>query len=168
MSAVLTMGGAALSAGVLAVNVRSWWKGKRELAAAVPFGGGLIQGASWLLCTGGVLGWAALGGVSATNAAGDGTVRGATGTGGGVVAAGSMGRLSPPGACILVIVVILGFVAFKAASKKAKWKMFGGLLCGATLCAAAGVAHLMQWLPTVYNWLGAHGQALLSGVWSAL
>lgn len=163
MSAVLTMSGAVASVAVLTLNVRSWWKGKREFAAAVPFSGGLIQGASWLLCGGGLLGWVAVRSNSATSAAGDDAVRRVTGTGGGALASGSMGALTPAGACTVVVALVVGIFVFKSSGKTVKKKIIGGLFVGMTLCATAGFAHLMQWVPDAYNGLGGFVQNLLSG-----
>ena len=163
MSAVLTMSGAALSVGVLAVNVRSWWKGSREIKSLVPFGGGVVQGASWTLCVGGLLGWVAVRTAGAGSSAGDWGVSRVTGTGGGAIAAGSMGSLTPAGACVVVIALILGIISFKAAGKADKKKIAGGLFVGLTLTATAGFAQLMQWVPDAYNSVGAGLHSALNG-----
>ncbi|GGY81271.1 hypothetical protein CP967_08560 [Streptomyces nitrosporeus] len=164
MSAVLTMSGAALSVGVLAVNVRSWWKGSREIKTLVPFGGGLIHGGSWTLCVGGLLGWVQVRTVDAGSSVGDWGVTKVTGTGGGALTAGSMGTLTPAGATVVVIALIIGAITFKAAGKADKKKIIGGLFVGHTLTATAGFAQLMQWLPDTYNAVGAGLQDVLNGV----
>jgi hypothetical protein len=163
MSAVLTISGAALSAGVLVVNIRSWWGGKREIKAALPFGGGLITGASWMLCTGGLLGWVAWGSTEAHSAAGDWALEKTTGQSGGALAAGSMGALTPAGAAMVVISLIVGGVVWKAAGKGDKKKIVGGLAVGTTLTATAGFAQLMQWVPDIYNTVGAGVVDVLNG-----
>ncbi|MFE2930628.1 hypothetical protein [Streptomyces sp. NPDC059278] len=167
MSAALTLSGATVSIAVLAINVRSWWKSKREIKDLLPFGGGLVQGASWTLCVGGLLGWVAVRAAGAGSSAGDWSVSRVTGTGGGgTLAAGSMGALTSGGACVVVAALIVGFVMFKAAGKEAKKKIIGGLFVGLTLTATAGFAQLMQWLPDAYNALGAGVTDALNGVLS--
>lgn len=163
MNAVLTMSGAALSVGILAINIRTFWKGNREIKTLIPFAGGLIQGASWTLCVGGLLGWVAVRTADAGSSAGDWGVSKVTGTGGGTIAAGSMGSLTPAGACVVVIALILGVVMFKAAGKEAKKRILGGLFVGLTLTATAGFAALMQWVPDAYNTVGAGLQDALNG-----
>ncbi|MBW5252986.1 hypothetical protein JGS39_29100 [Streptomyces sp. P01-B04] len=163
MNAVLTMSGAAVSVGILAVNVRAWWKSNREIKSLVPFAGGLIQGSSWTLCVGGLLGWVAVRTASAGSSAGDWGVSRVTGTGGGAIASGSMGSLTPAGACVVVIALILGVVSFKAAGKEGKKKIVGGLFVGLTLTATAGFAQLMQWVPDAYNTVGGGLQDALNG-----
>ncbi|MFJ8855112.1 hypothetical protein [Streptomyces sp. NPDC102437] len=113
MSAILTMSGATVSAAVLALNVRTWWKSKREFKDLTPFGGGLIQGASCTLCVGGLLGWVAVKAADAGTTAGDWGVNKATGqSGSATLAAGSMGTLTPAGACMVVGALVVGGVVF--------------------------------------------------------
>ncbi|MFD8543466.1 hypothetical protein [Streptomyces sp. NPDC059649] len=164
MNTALTLGGAAVSVAVLIINVRSWWKGNRELKAAIPFGGGLVTGASWTLCLGGLFGWVALQAVEAGNKVGGKAVTGATGaTGGGTLAHGSMGALTYPGACAVLIAAVIGGIAWKAAGKTDKKRMLGGVLSGLTLCATAGFAQIMQWVPDLYNALGDGAVNVLNG-----
>ncbi|MFD4662472.1 hypothetical protein [Streptomyces halstedii] len=165
MNAALTMSGATVSIAVLAINIRSWWKGNREIKSLLPFGGGMIQGASWTLCVGGLLGWVAVSTASAGSSAGDWGVSRVTGTNGaGTLTAGSMGVLTPAGACVVVAALIVGAVMLKAAGKADKKRIAGGLFVGLTLSATAGFAQLMQWLPDAYNALGAGAADVLNGV----
>lgn len=164
MNTPLTIAGAAVSVAVLIINVRSWWKGNRELKALIPYGGGLVTGASWTLCIGGVLGWVAVQAVEANNKVGGKAVTGATGvSGGGTLAHGSMGALTYPGACAVLIAAVIGGIVWKAAGKTDKKRMLGGVLSGLTLCATAGFAQVMQWVPDLYNALGAGGVNILNG-----
>ncbi|WP_329156482.1 hypothetical protein OIU91_43330 (plasmid) [Streptomyces sp. NBC_01456] len=160
----LTLAGATVSVAILIINVRSWWKGTRELKALVPFGGGLITGAGWTMCLGGLFGWFAMQAVQASNKVGDKGVGATTGAhGGGSLAHGSLGHLTYPGACAVVVAAIVGGIVVKAAGKQDKKRMFGGVFAGLTLCATAGFAQLMQWVPEMYNALGSSAADVLNG-----
>ncbi|MGW8881424.1 hypothetical protein ACWGOT_33240 [[Kitasatospora] papulosa] len=164
MSAILTMSGATVSAAVLALNVRTWWKSKREFKDLTPFAGGLIQGASCTLCVGGLLGWVAVKAADAGATAGDWGVNKATGkSGSATLAAGSMGTLTPAGACMVVGALVVGGVLFRAAGKEGKRRIVGGVFVGMTLTATAGFAQIMQWLPDAYNSLGGGVVDMLNG-----
>ncbi|MEU7596423.1 hypothetical protein AB0B79_25835 [Streptomyces sp. NPDC039022] len=164
MNAAMTVAGAVVSVAILIINVRSWWKGNRELKAAVPFGGGLITGAAWTMCVGGLLGWFATQAVEASNKVGDKAVSAVTGAkGGGGLAQGSVGALTYPGACAVLVAAVIGFIVWKAAGKTDKKRMIGGVFAGATLCATAGFAQAMQWVPDLYNALGDVGVDILNG-----
>ncbi|CAM5682169.1 MULTISPECIES: hypothetical protein [Streptomyces] len=151
---VLSLCGAVLSVAVLIVNFRSWWKGNRELKALIPFGGGLVTGTSWTMCVGGILGWFAQRTAAMGSTAGDWAVSRITGKSGGTLVSGSAGTLTTAGAGVVVVALILGVVVFKAFGKNDKKKALGGLLVGMTLCATAGAAQLMQWVPDLYNMVG--------------
>ncbi|MCE4943468.1 hypothetical protein LVX13_10040 [Streptomyces albulus] len=165
MNTALTIAGATVSGAVLIINVRSWWKGSRELKALVPYGGGLVTGASWTLCIGGALGAVAVQAVEMNNKLGGKAVHAATGAtnGGGTLAHGSMGALSYPGACAVLVAAIVGGIVWKAAGKTDKKRMFGGVLSGLTLCATAGFAQVMAWVPDLYNTLGEQAVNVLNG-----
>lgn len=164
MSAELTMAGAALSTGVLAISVRTWWKGGRDIKAALPVAGGLVQGTSWTLCTGGLLGVVAVRTADAGNAGGDAALDKITGQSGGALEGGELGTLTPEGACVVVIMLLLGIVAWKAAGAKDRKRIVAGLFVGMTLTYTAGVAHLMQWVPDAYNSAGGWMRDSLNGV----
>ncbi|MFD5735185.1 hypothetical protein ACFWIY_20495 [Streptomyces sioyaensis] len=164
MNAAMTIAGAVISVAILMVNIRSWWKGNRELKAAFPFGGGLITGAAWTMCAGGLFGWFATQAVTAGNKVGDKAVSAATGAkGGGSLAHGSLGALTYPGACAVLVAAVLGGIIWKAAGKTDKKRMLGGVFAGLTLCATAGFAQLMQWVPDLYNALGDGAVNVLNG-----
>ncbi|MFK0296945.1 hypothetical protein ACIQU6_41640 [Streptomyces sp. NPDC090442] len=163
MNVTLTVCGAALSLTVVALSVRSWWRGNRAWKPVLPFVGGILIGASLLLCAGGLLGWVAVKAVDANSAAGDWAIRRATGHSGGALSHGGMGTLTTAGACVLVVAVAVAVVVYKAAGKKVKAKLGGGVYVGVTLCATAGVAQMMQWLPNAYNSAGQSVVNLLNG-----
>ncbi|MFH9248222.1 hypothetical protein ACH4LK_22675 [Streptomyces lydicus] len=164
MNTPLTLAGAVASVAVLIINVRSWWKGNRELKALVPFGGGLITGAGWTMCIGGLFGWFAAQAVQASNKVGDKGVGATTGAhGGGSLALGSPGHLTYAGACAVLVAAIVGGIVLKAAGKQDTKRMLGGLFAGLTLCATAGFAQIMQWVPEMYNALGDAGRSVLNG-----
>ncbi|MCZ1006353.1 hypothetical protein [Streptomyces lydicus] len=154
MNVPLTITGAALSLIVLSLAIRTWWKGNRAFKPMLPSLWGVVIGASLLLCAGGLLGWVAVKSISANSAAGDWAVKRTTGHSGGALHSGGMGTLTTPGACVLVVVVALAIVVFTKASKTIRWKLLGGAYVGVTLCATAGVAQVMQWLPDTYNYAG--------------
>ncbi|MFF4672379.1 hypothetical protein ACFY1C_21385 [Streptomyces sp. NPDC001279] len=164
MNTAMTIGGAAVSAAILIVNARSWWKGNRELKALVPYGGGLVTGSSWTLCIGGALGWVAVQAVDLGNKAGNKAIHAATGANdGGTLAHGSMGALTYPGACAVLVMAIVGGIAWKAAGKTDKKRMLGGVFSGLTLCATAGFAQVMAWVPDLYNTVGEQAVNVLNG-----
>ncbi|MGW2389591.1 hypothetical protein ACWCYK_08840 [Streptomyces lydicamycinicus] len=164
MNTGLTIAGTVVSVAILIINVRSWWKGTREIKAAVPFGGGLITGAAWTTCAGGLFGWFATQAVEASNRVGDKGISVTTGVkGGGGLAHGSLGQLTYPGACAVLIAAVIGAIVWKAAGKQDKKRMLGGVFSGLTLCVTAGFAQLMQWVPEMYNALGAGGVDVLNG-----
>ncbi|MFI5524998.1 hypothetical protein [Streptomyces platensis] len=164
MNTPLTIAGAAVSTAVAIINIRTWWKGTRELKALIPYGGGLITGASWTLCVGGIFGWIAVQAVEANNKVGGKAVSGTTGaTGGESLAHGAMGHLTYPGACAVLVATVIGAGALKAAGKADKKRMLGGMLNGLTLCATAGIAQAMQWVPDLYNALGDGAVHIFNG-----
>ncbi|MFE0382338.1 hypothetical protein ACFW1M_43860 [Streptomyces inhibens] len=164
MNTPLSLAGATVSVAILIINIRSWWKGTRELKALLPFGGALITGAGWTMCLGGLFGWFAVQAVTASNKVGDKGVSATTGAhGGGSLAQGTLGQLTYPGACAVLVTAIIGGIILKAAGKTDKKRMLGGLFAGLTLCATAGFAELMQWVPEMYNALGDAGRSVLNG-----
>ncbi|MFC0601863.1 hypothetical protein [Streptomyces palmae] len=164
MNTTMTIGGAAISLAIFIVNARSWWKGNRELKALIPYGGGLVTGASWTLCIGGVFGWVAVQAVDMGNKTGNKAVAATTGAqDGGGLAHGSLGTLSYAGACAVLVAAIVGAIVWKAAGKADKKRMAGGVFTGLTLCATAGFAKLMTWVPDLYNAVGAKAVEVLNG-----
>ncbi|WP_225873509.1 hypothetical protein, partial [Cellulosimicrobium composti] len=68
-----------------------------------------------------------------------------------------------PGACAVLVAAIVGGIVLKAAGKQDTKRMVGGLFAGMTLCATAGFAELMRWVPEMYNALGDAGRSVLNG-----
>jgi|SRR5882757_2614867 len=164
MNVPLTISGLGLSGIVLFLNLRTWWRGKREIKNLKSFGLGALGGASLLLCVGGIFRWVAIKTVSTNSAAGGVVVSKATGVqGSGFLAHGSMGVITVAGAWILLLAIVgIGFIWY-GANKVDRHRMLGGAYCGVTLCATAGIAHLMAWLPSIYNGLGGLIASVLSG-----
>jgi len=163
MSAGLTLAGSALSAGVLVINIRTWWGGKRELKALIPFGCGVLSGAPWTLCAGGLLGWVAEKIVGAHNAVGGWVLDKVTGHSDGALNIGSMGTLTAAGACTVVASLMVFVVVWKGSGKTDRKRILGGLSVGTTLTVTAGFAQLMQWIPDLYNTVGSGAQDMLNG-----
>ncbi|MFD8577167.1 hypothetical protein ACFV1H_17775 [Streptomyces virginiae] len=163
MNIGLTLAGAAISLAVLYSNIRTWKNADWEPKQIGPFATYFALGALSTVCTGGILGFLAGCSVQAANGAGARAVPGATGTQGGSIAAGSMGQLTVEGGAVVFVFTVALVLAWKAASKTVKKRMFGGAFCGATLCATAGVAGLLTGLPQLANGIGIAAAAALGG-----
>jgi hypothetical protein len=160
----LTLAGLAITLTIAWANLRPWWKSNRDLKALIPFGSGMLLGALSTMCSGGLLGWLSGCAPRVTNAVGDKAVRGVTGTSNGTaLVRHPLGSLTHDGA-VLVFVVTAGVVfAWRAAGKPERKRMSGGALVGCTLCATAGVASLLNWLPDLVNQGAAQIHAALNG-----
>jgi hypothetical protein len=163
VSTPLTLAGSAISLAVLYANVRSWKKAGWDPKAIGPFASYFTLGALSTVCTGGLLGALAGCTVQASNGVGSRAVPGATGTPSATIAAGSMGQLNPEGGLVVFLLAVALVLAWKAASKIEKKRMAGGGFCGATLCATAGVAGLLNGLPDIANGIGTAAAAALGG-----
>lgn len=159
----LTFAGAAISLGVLYLNLRPWWKGGRNPKDLLPFGGAALLGALSTVCTGGLLGWLAGCSTTGANTAGEKGVPGATGTNSGALAKGSLGQLTPEGGVIVFLLAVTVAAMWKAAGKQDRKRMYGGAFCGSTLCMTAGVAGMLGGLPSAANNLGDGLRAALEG-----
>ncbi|MEU5838795.1 hypothetical protein ABZ820_34740 [Streptomyces diacarni] len=157
----LTLLGLAITAVILYANLRTWWKSSRDFKTLAPFATYFCFGGAMTMCAGGVLGFLAGCAAGATNTAGEKGVPKITGTGGGgTLASGTLGRLTPEGGVVVFIATAALVFAWRAAGKNVKKRMTGGAFCGATLCLTAGVAGLMQWLGPLIN----QGGATLRGI----
>lgn len=159
----MTLAGIAISLAILALNLRTWWKGGRQLKDLWPFTQTFLLGGISTICAGGILGWLAGCTAQGVNTAGEKVVPGTTGTGSAVIAYGSLGQLSPEGGAVVFLMTVLVIAGWKTAGKTEQKRMAGGAVCGATLCLTAGVAGLMDWLPDAINAIGARGRDLLEG-----
>jgi hypothetical protein len=165
---VLTVAGGTASTIVLGVTTWAWWKGNRDMKALAPYGWGVLHGTSWTLCAGGILGALSVQAVETANKATSKAIQHATGKSGdgGALVHGSAGVLTYGGACAVVVATVVGGFAFKAADKKTKWRMIGGVFTALTLCTTAGAAQAMQWVPDVYNTAGSWLTDAFNGRWS--
>lgn len=159
----LTIGGLAIALAVLWANLRPWWKGGRAPKDLIPFGSGFGLGALSTICAGGLLGWLAGCSAGVTNTLGEKAVPGATGTQSSALSKGSLGNLTPEGGAVVFLLTIALVIAWKAAGKLDKRRMFGGLVCGSTLCLTVGVAGLLAWLPQTINAIGQYGRTAIEG-----
>ncbi|MFF9554575.1 hypothetical protein ACF1DY_01905 [Streptomyces albus] len=152
----LTLLGLAVTVVILYANLRTWWTGSRDFKTIAPFATYFVYGGAMTMCVGGLLGFLAGCAAGATNTAGEKGVPTVTGTGGGgTLASGTLGRLTPEGGVVVFVATFALIIAWRAAGKNVKKRAFGGAFCGATLCTTAGVAGLMQWLGPAINQLGA-------------
>lgn len=159
----LTLAGAAISIGVLFLNLRPWWTGGRNPKDLLPFGSAFVLGALATVCAGGLLGWLAGCSAVGANTAGNKAVPGATGTSDVALARGSLGALTQEGGVIVFLLALAVAAAWKVAGKKDKRRMAGGGFCGMTLCLTAGIAGTLDWLPGVANSLGTGLRSALEG-----
>jgi hypothetical protein len=159
----ITLAGLGLSLAILYLNWRKWWKGGRKVGDLIPFSSGFLLGALGTVCTGGLLGWLSGCTRQAVNTAGGKVVPGATGTSDGAIEQGSLGQLSPEGGVVVFVLAVGVAAAYKAAGKDEKKRMTGGLICGFTLCVTAGIAGILNDLPTAINAVGVAGRGLFEG-----
>ncbi|WP_267244371.1 hypothetical protein [Streptomyces sp. PR69] len=164
MNTGLTLAGLAASLAVLYANLRPWWKGGRQLKELLPFGRGALLGAVGTICTGGLLGWLAGCSTVAANRGGSTAtevVSGAKPTG--AIARGDLGQLTEEGGVVVFLIAIVVVLAWREADKEERRRMIGGVFCGFTLCATAGVAQLLNWLPPVINEAGTALRGVVEG-----
>lgn len=157
----LSLSGLALAIVVLAANLRRWWKGSRDPKDLAHFGQGFALGALATACAGGVLGWLAGCAPGIANQGGQKGVSGLTGASpSSPITHGSIGTLDENGAVVVAIFTMLVLWTWRAAKKDEKKRIGGGLFCGSTLCATAGVAGLLTWLPDLANTVGMQGRTM--------
>lgn len=158
----LTLGGLLAALLVLTANLYPWWTGNRELKQLAAFGKGFAAAACAAACPGGILGWAHSRSGTVANGAGARAGQAATGTTpADSLTSGQLVGLSATGAVVVVVAVTLVFLSYKAAGKKDKRRIVGGVFVGSALCLTAGVAGLLSWLPGALN---AAGDAVVAAV----
>ncbi|MEU4348290.1 hypothetical protein [Streptomyces sp. NPDC023838] len=163
-AAGLSLAGLAITLGVLYANIRPWWKGSRDPKQLAPFGLGALLGAMSTMCAGGLLGWLSGCAPRVANSTGDKAVSVTTGSASSApLPRGSLGALSPDGAVIVFLATVVVVLAWRAAGKADKKRILGGAWCGACLCITAGVASLLNSLPSLVNQAGAQLHALVAG-----
>lgn len=163
MNIGLSIGGLGISLVVLYANLRTWWKAGKDPKTLGPFGAGFALGALSTICAGGILGFLAGCTVQGANGTGNRAVPGATGTQSTPLARGSLGQLTPEGGLVVFLLAAGVFLAWKVSGKDVKKRMAGGLMCGACLCATAGVASLLNGLPQAANGIGVAIRAAFEG-----
>ncbi|MGO4630520.1 hypothetical protein AB4225_06185 [Streptomyces sp. 2RAF24] len=163
MTASLTLAGLALTLTILWANLRPWWTGNRDPKMLAAFGKGGALGVLGAMCTGGLLGWLAGCAPVAGSQAGSKAVSAVTGTQSGTpLARGSLsGSLTEEGALIVFCVAVGVVIAWRKASKEDKKRMAGGMYCGASLCATAGIAGALSFLPGLVNDAGEQVRAAI-------
>lgn len=153
-STVLTVGGFAVSLAATGIYMWKWWRNPgRKPADLAPFAGSYVLGGLSTLCAGllGVLaGWTALLG----NGVGKHAVSGTAGGHADVMNHGTAGVLGPGGRLVAFLFAVGFVVAWKAASKAVKQKLFWGWACGATMTLTVGVAGLFLHVTGVANGIG--------------
>ncbi|MGW4028225.1 hypothetical protein ACWEFL_02715 [Streptomyces sp. NPDC004838] len=162
----LTLAGLALTAVILWANLRPWWTGSRDPKLLAAFGKGAALGILGAMCAGGLLGWLAGCAPGVGNTAGSKAVGAVTGAQpSSPLAAGSLsGSLTEEGAIVVFLVTVGVVMAWRKAGKDDKKRMAGGAFCGASLCATAGVAGALTFLPGLVNSTGDQIRAAIDGV----
>ncbi|MFF8656802.1 hypothetical protein [Streptomyces huasconensis] len=151
----LTLGGLLAALIILIANLHPWWTGSREMKMLAPFGKGFAAAACAAACPGGLLGWAHSRSGTVANGAGERTGAATTGTNSASgITSGQLVGLGATGAAIVVLVVFLVCLSYKAAGKKDKKRILGGAFVGSVLLLTAGVAGALAWLPGLLNEIG--------------
>ncbi|MFE6225465.1 hypothetical protein [Streptomyces sp. NPDC057854] len=156
MNAPLTLAGLALTAVILWANLRPWWTSNRDPKLLAPFGKGAALGVVGAMCAGGLLGMLAGCAPQVGSTAGSKAVGAVTGTQSSTaLTRGSLsGSLTEEGAVVVFLIAVGVVFAWRKAGKDDKKRMAGGVFCGASLCATAGVAGALQFLPGLVNQTG--------------
>ena len=163
MNATVTLGGIAIAAAIFWANLRTWLKGSRDPKALIPYGAAGVLGALSTICVGGAFGWGAAGTAGLASSWGGRGVSTATGAQGATaLPTGSMGRLTPEGAVVTVLISVGVVLLYRASGKKDRRRMVGGYITFAILAFLPGVAAALDWLPDSVNGIGAWSKAWLS------
>ncbi|WP_130799772.1 hypothetical protein [Streptomyces otsuchiensis] len=158
----LTIGGAAIGLMLLGIALHHWWKGKRDPKDLIPSAEGVAAGVLATLCTGGLIGGAAGWIAGGANAAGGFAMGAAAGAEDGVIAGAEMPPLSPGGAVLVVVGIVVLCVAIKGAPKAQRRRILGGVIVGATLGLTAGAAAILGGtLVPIVNSIGDAGLGVI-------
>lgn len=164
MTTGLTLAGALLVLAIAYLNLRTWYKGSRDVKQLIPFGSWFLIGAMGTVCTGGILGWITGHAPAIANSGGDKASSMVTGTADtSAVAPASLGSLTPGGAGVVFLATVAAVLAFKAYGKVDKKRALGGLFCGSSFCVTAAAASLLDWLPALINEAGDQLTAAVQG-----
>ncbi|MFE7954397.1 hypothetical protein [Streptomyces sp. NPDC057413] len=155
----ITLGGLLTALLVLIANLRPWYVGGREMKKLAPFSKGFAAAVCAAACPGGILGWAHTHTGGVANTVGEKTGAAATGTApAAALSRGQLVGLGMTGACIVALAVFLVYLAWKAAGKEDKRRIFGGAYVGTVFVGTAGVAGALSWVPGALN---AAGQSVV-------
>lgn len=154
MSTAITVGCLGISLAATGIYGWKWWKSPgRKPADLAPFAGSYLLGGLATMCAGilGVLaGWTALLG----NGVGKHAVSGTAGGKADVIRRGTAGTLGQGGHLVAFLFAVAFVVAWKAASKAVKQKLWWGWFSGATMTLTVGMAGLFLHVTGVANGLG--------------
>lgn len=150
----LTVGGLAVSLAVTGIYGWRWWKSPgRKPADLAPFAGSYVLGGLATMC-GGIIGvfagWTALLG----NGLGKHAVTSTAGGKADTINHAPAGALTQGGHLVAFLIAVAFAVAWKAAAKTVKQKLWWGWFAGATMTLTAGVAGLFLHVTGLANGLG--------------
>jgi ABC-type sulfate transport system permease component len=153
----LTAGGLAVSLAATGFYGWQWWKSPgRKPADLAPFAGSYILGGLATVC-GGVLGvlsgWTALAG----NGLGKHAVTSTAGGKAAVMNHGTAGVLTPGGHIVAFLLAFACFIAWRAAAKTIKRRIFWGWFAGSTMMLTVGMALLFAHVVALVNGIGDTG-----------
>lgn len=149
---------------LIALNLRAWWKGGKSFKILLQGICGVILGVTIAICAGGILGDIATWVAGGSNSVIGTIIPWATGAGDRNVAAGSASGLGMEGGLVAVVLIVLGAVAIKAASGRARWRLVGGTFVGICLSFTAGLASIVaSHLIPAYNGAGGSVVAFFEG-----
>lgn len=153
-STYITVGCLAASLSATGVYGWNWWKSPgRDPKTLIPFAGSYVLGGLATMCAGiiGVLaGWTVLLG----NGIGKHAVSGTAGGHADALNRGTAGVLTQGGHLVACLFTVGFVVAWKAASKAVKRKLWWGWFSGATMTLTVGVAGVFLHVTGVANGLG--------------
>lgn len=159
----LTIGGAAVALAILGWYGYQWWRGGRQPKQLALLTLPVAAGALIAACTGGLLGKAADLAASGTNTAGK-VAAGGTGAMDGTITPGATTALTPGGAVITLVALVVAIAvlasAAKGGTKGAAVRLVLLAVAGASLAAAAGPAGLLN--SSLYALVNGAGEPLMS------
>lgn len=154
----------AVAAILIVLNLRTWWKGSKALKHLVHGVGGLILGVTLAVCAGGFLGDIASWIAGGSNSVAGTVIPWSTGTGDRNLSSAATSGLAVEGGVVAVVVLALGFVTLREASKDARRRLLGGTFVGVCLTYTAGVAGIVtSYLIPAYNGSGLRVVAFVEG-----
>lgn len=162
MSTALTAGGLAVSLAATGVYVWHWYKAGRNPRDLMPFAGSYVLGGLSTMCAG-VLGVAAGWTALLDNGLGKHAVTSASGGTTATMNQAAPGALTTGGHIVAFLFAVGFVVAWKAANKAVKKKLWWGWFCGATMTLTVGVAGLFLHVAGVANGIGDSGYAWFNG-----